>query len=256
MEERLVGLFRDLATNDIDGILFQDDLLLRYDEDFSFDARRLFQRLYRRDLVPARLYAPDAPRLAESGKLSAFTPEYWEFARMKADRLIELEARLAAEAKEIRPTIRVGVSFLYTAINDPKSGLAFHAQDLIRAVEEGFDYYAVTAYQTQIARDLHLTTDQVYDVIENVAGRTKALVGGPEAAVVKLQVVDWERGRVLAPEEIEAALGRVARGDAPGIALFPYRTDLPFDAIAAALARIRGEEVESSPLEEPNGLTR
>ena len=255
-EARLVGLFRDLATNDIDGVILQDDLLLRYDEDFSFEARQAYHRLTRHDLLPVRLYRKDAHRQAEAGGLGGFTEEYWEFARMKRDRLVEIQARLGEVVKEIRPTARFGVSFLYTAVNNPAQGLAFFAQDLTKSGEEGFDYYAVTAYQTQIARDLSLTEDQVYDVMENVAGRARAIIGSPEQVVIKLQVVDWERGRLLALSQIEKALARVAAGGVPGIALFPYRPDFPFDAIRAALARFESEATGSPPTEGTNGKER
>ncbi|MCK5236805.1 MAG: hypothetical protein KAR06_07450, partial [Deltaproteobacteria bacterium] len=40
--EHLKGLYKDLARYEIDGILFQDDLVLRHTEGFSLDARRAF----------------------------------------------------------------------------------------------------------------------------------------------------------------------------------------------------------------------
>ena len=40
--KRLEGLFRDLGRVPIDGILFQDDLILKHNEDFSTEANKGF----------------------------------------------------------------------------------------------------------------------------------------------------------------------------------------------------------------------
>ena len=54
VEKRLLGLYRDVVRAGIDGILFQDDLVMYQYEDFSAKAAALFEKETGRDLDPGR----------------------------------------------------------------------------------------------------------------------------------------------------------------------------------------------------------
>ena len=238
VEERLVGLIRDLAANDIDGILLHDDLLLRDDEGFSDQARAVYERRFGRALDPARLFLRIETDEGGVPRVSEYGGEFWDFVRMKCDRIVELQVLLAMQAKRIRPTLRFGVSFMYEVASDFHHSRAWLSQDLVRSREAGFDYYAIAAYQSQIAREQSLTSARTLDFIERIARRAMILAGRPERALFKFQLVDWEEERMLGSEEVAAVLDRVLGDEIPSVAFFPYQPSYPFDEIRSQVARL------------------
>ena len=80
---RLERLFRDLGRYPIDGILFQDDLILKHNEDFSTDALHAFIKELGSAPHPDLFYID--PYKSETGKyyVRAYSDRFWVWANWK-----------------------------------------------------------------------------------------------------------------------------------------------------------------------------
>lgn len=252
VENYLVGLYRDLATYDIDGILVGDDLLLRLDEGFSHQARKTYAELYSRSLDPALVLQGIDPTADQGADLSNLSRELWNFSKMKCERIVELQEALCRAVKEIRPTLPFGVSFNFLASSDLQKGMIYLAQDLSRSSEAGFNYYAVATYQKQIARQLSLDQKQLYQYINEVISRSKAIVGRPQRVLIQVQLVDWQTETYIEPREVQELLDLVLAKEPPSLALFPYRPDFPYEEIQGQLALLGTVSNNSITMEDSN----
>ena len=98
VERVLKDLWRSLARAGVDGVLLQDDLMMRQLEGFSDDARKAWKRRTGRALVPEELVTVTGEGKAARVK---YEEPFWDFAAMKRDRLLDLAEALQAAAREI-----------------------------------------------------------------------------------------------------------------------------------------------------------
>lgn len=228
--EHLEALFRDLASYDIDGILFQDDLVLKYNEGFGDDAERLFEKEMGRSLRPGSLYIK-----REGAAYVDYTPGFWEWAAWKNRRLLYVAGRLKDAARKVNPELKFAMNFMYEAVLNPPYALAWLSQDLERAAEDhGFDYYAIMAYQRQMEEELGRSPAEVSDMIEEMAREAARMVGDAGRVLIKLQTIDWTTRKNLRNDEVSGLLMRVRGVEGIGIAVVPYRPDFPFAELGGA----------------------
>ncbi|MBI5599047.1 MAG: hypothetical protein HY890_04845 [Deltaproteobacteria bacterium] len=225
----LEGLYRDLASHDIDGILFQDDLVLKYNEGFGPHAAELFRKENGTDVFPEELY------IRRPGSAAIFyTPRFWEWAAWKNRRLLGVAKRLKEAASEVNPRTRFAINLMYEAVTSPSNALAWLSQDIERAMEAGFDYYAVMAYQRQMADELRLTPDEAGDMIEGMAREASRIVEKPERVLIKLQTIDWTTGHPLNDADVVGLLRRIKGSYGVSLAVVPYRAGFPFNELGGA----------------------
>ena len=136
----LEALYSDLAEYDIDGILFQDDLVLRQTEGFGGHAETLFEAENGESLSPEHLYVSKGP-----GRGVDYTPLFWRWAAWKNSRLLDVASRLKGVVKQKNSNVRFAINLMYESVTNPPYALAWLSQDLVAAVEVGFDYYSIMA---------------------------------------------------------------------------------------------------------------
>lgn len=225
--ERLKGLYRDLGRYPIDGILFQDDLILRHHEDFSPEATRAFADELGFEPQPEAFYIE--PSSSGDGRhgVKGYTEKFWTWANWKSRRLMDVAQALMEAARESNPRLKFALNLYMETFSDSQNGVAHLSQSLAEVLKRGFDYYAVMAYHRQVMKELKIDSKQAMDLTAEVT--RKAILSVPEApqVMIKIQVMDWKSYEVVSRKEVERIVERVLeQGDVslafvPDTPLFP-----------------------------------
>lgn len=222
----LVKLYEDLAEYPIDGILFQDDLVLKHTEGFSEASLKSFKLWSGSTLKPESLYI----RMEDSDYVE-YTPAFWEWVSWKNRRLLGVADTIKRAVRKKNPEVKFAINFMYESVLSPPSALAWFSQDLSRAVESGFDYYSIMAYHRQMGDELDKGSREIADIIESMVEEAVGVVGDPSKVLIKLQTVDWKTGKSLPNREVVRLIRRVKRVAPVSVAVVPYRSDFPFEEL-------------------------
>ena len=224
---RLEGLYRDLASYPIDGILFQDDLILRHNEGFSPEARQLYLQDHGYSPEPWLLYGGPMKRVDGKTLPSIYTARFWEWSRWKNRRILVLAARLMSAAREVKPALRFAVNLYYESVLDPEKAMAWYSQSLEEARFYPFDYFSIMSYHRQMQEELDVSLEEVLGMMPQLARKAVAMAGDRTRVLMKIQVVDWNEARSLPQTETETILKSLAGNPDLHIALVPYQPDVP-----------------------------
>ncbi|NIQ40350.1 MAG: hypothetical protein GTN81_17465 [Proteobacteria bacterium] len=237
---RLEGLYGDLAQYPIDGILFQDDLILKHNEGFSDEARQLFFKDHGYDPHPSLLYGETST--GDGGRIvvSNYTDRFWIWARWKNRNVLALAQKLMNAARTIRPDLRFAINIFYESILEPENAMAWYSQSLAAARDLSFDYFSIMAYHRQMQEELNLTTiEETEDQFAHLTEKAVDMVGDPSRVLMKVQAVDWRDSRLLPVEETERFLRIVGAKPEMHVAVVPYQPDLPMGRMIRSLKRPR-----------------
>lgn len=220
--KRLESLYSDLAENDIDGVLFQDDLVLRHNEGFGESADSYYSALGAFD--PESLYLRGG---SGDGKVH-YTRLFWRWSSMKNRRLLDVADRLRAVVRSKRPGARFAINLMYESVTNPSYALAWLSQDLNAAMKRDFDYYSIMAYHRQMGEELDRDPEEIRSMIRRMVADASEAVGDSGKVLVKLQTVDWRTGGSLADNEVVDLLREIKGLGGVSLAVVPYRGDFPF----------------------------
>ena len=229
--KRLEGLFRDLGRYPIDGILFQDDLILYHQEDFSTEANQAFLKEFGYSPHPDLFYID--PYKSDSGKYytKGYTDRFMSWANWKNRWLMNVAKRLMEAARESNPNLQFAINLYFEAVINNLNGLAWFSQTLSGALENNFDYYAIMAYHRQAMKDRKIEAKEAIDLMAEVAQKAVKSVGDPSKVLMKVQILDWKSYEVLPPKEAEEILAGVLNHGEVSLAFFPYIEQFPFHSI-------------------------
>lgn len=220
---RIDGIYSDLAEYEIDGVLFQDDLVLRHNEGFGKYAAALFRKETGEGLRPEAMYL----RSADTDAVQ-YTPLFWKWAAWKNRRLLHVANTARAAVKKKRPEAKFAINLMYESVSNPANSLAWLSQSLGAAVKEGFDYYSIMAYHRQMASELSKNPAEVKALIEKIAADASRTAGDAGKVLIKFQTVDWETGQPLSNGEVAELIRAVKGLKGISLAVVPYRRDFPF----------------------------
>lgn len=230
--KRLEGIFRDLGRYPIDGILFQDDLMLRHNEDFSLEANRAFLKEFGYSPHPDIFYVD--PYLSDSGKyhVKGYTDQFWTWAKWKNRYLMEVAERLMVAARESNPKLQFMINLYFEAVLNDSNGVAWFSQTLPEALRKGFDYYAIMAYHRQAMKGRKIELQEAVDLMGEATQKAVLSIGDPFRVVMKIWILDWKTneavGLDLAPQkEIEEVLESVLKQGDVSLAFVPYTPQFP-----------------------------
>ena len=224
---RLEGLFRDLGRYPIDGILFQDDLILKHNEDFSIEANKAFLKEFGYSPHPDLFYIE--PYKSDSGKyyVKAYTNPFWSWANWKNRWLMNVAKRLMEAARESNPNLKFGINLYYETVLNPSNGVAWFSQTLSEALEKNFDYYALMSYHRQTMKELNMEEKKAIELMAEAAGRAVKLVGDPSKVLMKIQILDWNNDEVVPQKEVEEILAGILSQGEVSLAFVPYVGQFP-----------------------------
>lgn len=234
--KRLEGLFRDLGRYPIEGILLQDDLILKHNEDFSLDAGKAFLQEFGYSPHPDIFYIE--PYKSESGKyyVKAYTDRFWTWADWKNRWLMNVTKRLMEAARESNPNLQFAINLYFEAVLNHSNAVAWFSQTLSGALEKNFDYYAIMAYHRQAMKNRNIETKEAIDLMAEVTQKAVESVGDPSRVMMKVWILDWKSNEAvsyeLAPQkEVEEILTAILNRGEVSLAFVPYISKFPLQAI-------------------------
>ena len=223
----LEGLFRDLGRYPIDGILFQDDLILKHNEDFSAEANKAYFKEFGYSPHPDLFYID--PYKSETGKyyVKAYSDQFWSWANWKNRWLMNVANQLMEAARESNPRLKFGINLYYETVLNDSNSIAWFSQSLREATEKGFDYYAIMAYHRQTMNELKMEPKKAMDLMADVAERAVKLIGDPSRVMMKVQVLDWKSYEIIPTKEEETLLDGILSHGEVSLAFVPYIDQFP-----------------------------
>lgn len=234
---RLEGLYSDLARYPIDGILLQDDLILRHNEGFSPEALKLFFQDHGYVPDPSLFYGKTSGNEGGKNVVSFYTDRFWTWARWKNQKILNLAERLMDTARKVKPDLRFAINLYYESVLDPEKAMAWYSQSIEEARDFPFDYFSIMAYHRQMQEEMGLTMEETLNLMPHLTERAIEMAGDPARVLMKVQVVDWNDSRLLPQEETEKVLRTVWEKQETHIAIVPYQPDFPMDKLIRCLAK-------------------
>lgn len=225
---RLEAIYSDLAAYPIDGLLFQDDLILRHNEGFGPYMDSLFRKETGKSVNPASLYIHD---YNGDGPQVRYTPLFWEWAAWKNRRLLDVAVRLRAAVRKKRPQTRFAINLMYESLTNPAYALAWLSQSFSAAASKRFDYYSIMAYHRQMGEELGASPSAVVGIIEKMAADAVVMAADPGKVLIKLQAIDWKTSESLPTSEVAGLIRKMKGRGGVSIAVVPYRPDFPFQEL-------------------------
>ena len=231
VEKHLVGLYRDVVTSGVDGILIQDDLVMRQDEDFSPEAvRRFFQDTGHR-LDPETLYGDVFQDAQGRWCVPKYSNIFWEWAAWKNKELLKLADKLIHAAKSENPDIAIAMNFMYESVTAPRNALAWLSQSLPEAARLPIDYFAIMAYHRQIRKELRLSEEAAYNKVAHMTTRLLEQIDDPHKILMKVQMTDWKTRQEIPPYEANQVFRKINGRGRVSLAFIPYSPTLPLNII-------------------------
>lgn len=218
---QLQQIYSDLAKYRIDGVLIQDDFVMRHMEGFGTEAKVQYLNKYNKLLDAKDMYTE--LELKENGRVKriVYSDEFWQFQDWKNAQLIVVADELITTIKGVNPRIEIALNVSYELFHKPKNALAWFAHD--ERLAKKFDYVAVMAYQDQMMKELGVSLDEAGDLIKENTNKAVEAMGSPERVIMKIQTIDWDTSKELSLKQIRFIYQKVwfVSPDV-GIALAPW----------------------------------
>jgi len=195
-----VKLFKDLAKYDIDGILFQDDFILRYREGASASAINLYRSETGVSLSDKALFSCRGG-LSETKVPNGCPDVFIPWVMWKNEKMMDFYRKLKIAAMSVNPDLMFAGNVYYETPLDSSKGLSWYAQTIDSMLANGFDYLAVMGYHDQIASELKISNDSALRVVQQIADILKKRVENTSRILLKVQRVSFERGRKIGSDQ-------------------------------------------------------
>ncbi len=220
----ITGLYCDLAAHNIDGILFQDDLVLKHTTGFGdFASAEFFDR------TGVELKADNLYRFSENPvrKISGYLDPFDAWCRIKAQKIISLVNCIAVNARKVNKNLKIALNVYYDTILNPKNGLHWLSQDVeLWKNNNEIDYFMIMAYHRQIGKELNIDGDSAVQRVISMPDILSEWIEVPERYIIKLQTIDWESGEMISREELSYLINGLCGNKHRSFALAPYTDEL------------------------------
>jgi biofilm PGA synthesis lipoprotein PgaB len=196
-EELIIDLFKQLAGKPIQGILIQDDLVLRHSEGLSNWGKACF--------TVATGFPADERLMT---KTNSAPGQAWE--RVKCERLTRVLAKIITACKTVNPLIKVAMNIHYELPLAPEQARSWYAHDPEALAASSLDHFYLMAYHRQIKSELNLSeaANRLYFAKMTAAALERF---GPRL-VVKIQVRDWQDSSLIPFSELKTYYDLIPAG--------------------------------------------
>ncbi|ADD67869.1 conserved hypothetical protein [Denitrovibrio acetiphilus DSM 12809] len=201
--ERVKKLFRDLAFYDIDGILFQDDFILRYREGASPYAVKAYEDDTGIKLSYNKLFGctgGNGITKVPGGCPDTFLP----WTEWKNSKMMEFYQSLKIESMKVNPDLVFAGNVYYETPLEKRKGMSWYSQSIGSMLEFGFDYLAVMGYHDQIAGELNLVRDDALNLVGQMADNLKDEVDASSRILMKVQRISFSNSKKLSDDNISS----------------------------------------------------
>lgn len=194
-------LFRDLASYDIDGILFQDDFILRYREGASSYAKAAYEADTGIDLSFKKLFGCTGG-LGQTKVPGGCPDTFIPWTEWKNDKMMEFYQSLKIASLQVNPDLVFAGNVYYETPLEEAKGMSWYAQSIKSMLSYGFDYLAVMGYHDQIANELNINREQALKMVEQIALNLKETVEPTTRILLKVQRISFQNSGKLGDDHI------------------------------------------------------
>ncbi len=233
----LLRLYEDLAALPVDGIIIQDDFVIKTYEGFTQAALDGFKLLNGAEAGPREMFADTF--LGSDNRLHVRNhgEPYELWCLHKAGRLRKLGEALVARCKRIKVNVEVLLNVYYDAVMAPDDSLCWLGQDFESLAASSFDRLCLMAYHRQIAEEQAASVSEAIVLTADLVAQSHWRLG--DRLVVKLQAVDWNSREEIDPDELILLLDAIGDG-VVNWALAPVEPD---GAVSSRIAPLLAERV-------------
>ena len=217
----IAKLFEDLAQYNIDGILIQDDFILKYDESASEEALHKFYVDRGIDLNKKNINNEIADKFAE-----------W-----KVSQLEYFINRLVWDVKYLNPSIKIALNLYYETPLYIKNAKRWYGQSIEVFKNTGIDYFAFMAYHKQIEEENNL---EFYDAASLINRGLKYLIDNIEPAsriISKFQIKTFQNKEYIDSYEFEKLCNLINVYDKTGMVVLPVENNTDLQYSCSSLRR-------------------
>jgi biofilm PGA synthesis lipoprotein PgaB len=227
VQNYLFNLYGDLAKYPLDGILFQDDLILTHSEGFSQSALDKYKSDFREELLPTNLFVRHGFEKSFLGDI--YTSKFWQWADWKAKTLLDFAATIKDAVKKVNPNIAFSLNCYYEDVLFPEKALAWFSHNLKEAQNYGFDYYFIMAYHRQMKKELALNEKRLNRMMKSLAWRLSKIIKNSSRAVIKVQTINWQTKEPIPYSEIDKIHRLLIGTKNVGLVFIPYHKDMDLE---------------------------
>ncbi len=220
-------LFAELAESGADGVLIQDDFIMKYNEGADALACAAFTKETGITCTADTFFAA-ATDISGKPAFGRRTDEYRKWIEWKSGKLRDFLYEIRSNARLISPGMEWAVNIYYETPVFPEKGLAWYSQDMDALRSTGINYFAVMMYQEQIMKEMGLNKRQFLDFAETLAKRSIGAGKDEAGAVFKIQVRLFDANRTAVNEiDLKLLCNRLKRAGGTSFAQLPI--DRPGD---------------------------
>lgn len=194
---KVSAVLAELAAKRIDGILLQDDLVLRHNEGLSNWGRAFFFQRHG--------FRPDLKDILHRG-----SPRNLAWQQLKTARVNQVLRAYVQSIKSRKPGLPVAMNIYYETPVFADQSIAWYAHELDGILASGLDQVYLMAYHRQIKEEKKLSEAENRRLFQEITARAAARAG--DKLVVKLQVRDFNSGELLPVAELRDYLRLVPAG--------------------------------------------
>lgn len=220
VEARLLGIYSDLGRYPIDGLLLQDDLMMRHNEDFSPQAVFAYERERGKTASPGLFYQGVELRRGRV-HVQNYSPEFHDWQNWKAEKLLDLADKLRARVSTSRSGLKFGVNFYYETGLKPDKALVWFSQELKLAGARNYDFYALMLYHRQMQEELGVSGEELSQAVSLAASYLINAVPDKSEPLLKLAVMDFKDRSAVPEQELDGLIQKIPGRDRAGVAFFP-----------------------------------
>jgi len=185
----IIAVYKELAAKEIDGILIQDDFIIRFNEGMSELGTREFEKVTG---VPANIQ-----KMVKKGNFYNT-----EWVKIKKRKIIEVLGRIIKAVKGINSKIKIGMNVYYETPVFIEKAEQWYSHNLRELTNCDLDYIYLMAYQMQIKNEMNLSDDENKKLFKQIVEEAFNIAG--DKLIVKLQVYNWKNSnRVLKKDMID-----------------------------------------------------
>jgi len=132
--------------------------------------------------------------------------------------------------------LKFAINLYFEAVINEFNGVTWFSQNLSRALENHFDYYAIMAYHRQAMKNRNIDVKEAIGLMAEATRKTIEAVGDPSKVLMKVWILDWKSneavGYDLAPrKEIEEILTAILNHGEVSLAFVPYIDQFPLHSL-------------------------
>lgn len=223
ISSKIVDIFKDLAKYPIDGILLQDDFIIKYNEGADNLSRELFLRDtgFRSD--PSTFFR-GTKEFNGKRAFTGYKEVFYIWSLWKHEYLMQLLSRIKQAIRSVNPDIMLAANVYYETPLEKEKAFAWYSQSLDGLLSSGADYLAVMGYIEQIAEEMNLDYPDAEKLIMDIAEQSVHKISQNARVIIKLQLKSFKNSGTILDSRYNINLSNMLDRDGISVTLVPVNS--------------------------------